>query len=96
MRYLKNILLLSLFFSSVTFANKTDIYFGNGILTIEKDAQMNSELLYDEIKANIYNGNKVSFEEDINKVSYAYNQTKGFFYVLSQVYKSCCLNHQMQ
>jgi len=76
--------LLALFiyfnFATAIFANKTDIYFSNGILTIERDAIENSLLLKNEIKERLYNGASESFEEDINKISYAYNQTKGFFY----------------
>jgi len=57
-------------------AAKTDIYFGNGIMTIERDAQYNAEKI---LKTKI----KESFGENfynthINKVSYSYNQTKGF------------------
>ena len=73
------IIICSIFVNHI-YANKTDIYFGNGILTIEIDAKKNSELLEKEIKDKIYNGNNTLFNKDINKVSYAYNQTKGFFY----------------
>jgi len=56
---------------------KTDVYFGNGILTEEQDAIDNADLLEKSIIKDIYNNNEDEMYKYIGKVDYAYNSTKG-------------------
>ena len=53
---------------------KTDVYFGNGILTKQRTAIDNSELLRKSI---IKKFGLPYFNKNIGKVAYAYNQTEG-------------------
>lgn len=58
-------------------AQKTDIFFANGILTSEPEAIKNSKLLEDNIKDNLYLNNLDEYKKDIGEVTYAYNHTNG-------------------
>ena len=75
---MKKIFLLLILFSSFAFSivdeSKIDVYFGNGILTKEKDAIDNALLLRDTIKQKY--GLKY-YHKHIGKVDYVYNQTRG-------------------
>ncbi len=58
---------------------KTDVYFGNGILTTDDDARSNAEdVLEPAIRKDIYGGNEDEMYKHIGKVDYAYNRTEGF------------------
>jgi hypothetical protein len=57
---------------------KTDVYFGNGILTEKEDAKKNAKLLSVAIKIKFYNGKTSEMKKHIGKVDYAYNRTEGF------------------
>jgi len=62
-------------FSFSTIADcKTDIYFGNGILTEKKDARSNAGLLR---KVIIKKFGLPYFNKNIGKVDYVYNSTEG-------------------
>ncbi len=74
---MRRIILIFIAVTSLMFGAKTDVYFGNGILTIEIDAIQNAKLLRKSILINIYKGKTSNFNQDISKVSYAYNQTRG-------------------
>jgi len=74
---MKKIVLLLLLFASLAFSAideyKTDVYFGNGILTKEKDAKFNAEVILklaiiEKFGLDYYN-------RHIGKVDYAYNST---------------------
>ena len=54
---------------------KTDVYFANGILTEDWQAEANAELLEIAIKDIIYSGNISNYNNHIGKVTYAYNHT---------------------
>ena len=56
---------------------KTDVYFGNGILTKEKTAIYNAGILEKAIKHKFYNGKTSEMKKHIGKVDYAYNRTDG-------------------
>ncbi len=68
---MKKILFTVFVFSSIMFASKTDIYFGNGIMTTFADAKRNLGTLITTIKRNIDTQN-------INDYKLSYNQTAGF------------------
>ena len=51
---------------------KTDVYFGNGILTEDSDAKDNAYLLEESIKQKF---GLPYFNKKIGKVDYAYNET---------------------
>lgn len=53
----------------------TDVYFGNGIKTNEKNATANTLLLEKAIKNEFYNGKSVEMDKHIGKVKEAYNET---------------------
>ena len=74
---MKKISIILILFYTFLFAQKTDVYFGNGILTIEIDAIKNTKLLKKEICNNLFSGNEAEMKKQINKISYAYNQTEG-------------------
>ncbi len=57
---------------------KTDVYFGNGILTKQQDAINNADLLEKSIRKEFYNNNKDEMYKQIGRVFYAYNRTEGF------------------
>ena len=65
------ILVLFLSVSSFLLGAKTDIYFANGITTLEADAQASAELLRIEILEYVYNGNIGKNNAHIRKVTYA-------------------------
>ena len=56
---------------------KTDVYFGNGIVTKEKTAIYNAGILEEAIKHKFYNGKTSEMKKHIGKVDYAYNRTDG-------------------
>jgi hypothetical protein len=62
---------------------KTDVYFGNGILTEEEDAEKNARLLEDAI---IEKFGLNYFQTKIGKVDYAYNDTFGFGWDILESY----------
>ena len=73
---MKKLLLLLIVLSSFAFPTiideyKTDVYFGNGILTEDEDAEINAGILEDAIIEKL--GSLKSF--NIGKVDYAYNRT---------------------
>ena len=76
---MRHILLLLALFSTFIFGAidecKTDIYFGNGILTKEGDAEDNAKLLENAIKHQFYNGKNSEMKKHIGKFDYAYNST---------------------
>ena len=53
---------------------KTDVYFGNGILTEEEDAEINAGILEDAI---IEKMGSPYYNKNIGKVDYAYNRSDG-------------------
>ena len=56
----------------------TDVYFANGILTKEEDAQYNAEkVLKPAILEKKYGGNIEEFNKHIGEVGYSYNETHG-------------------
>jgi hypothetical protein len=67
------LVLISTFAFSAIDECKTDVYFGNGILTKEKSAIDNALLLRDAIKQKLGK----DYSKRIGKVSYAYNRTIG-------------------
>jgi len=73
---MKKIALLLVLFGSFAFAIidecKTDVYFGNGILTKEKSAIRNAGILEDAI---IEKFDPDYYRKHIGEVSYAYNST---------------------
>ncbi len=73
---MKKIILLLVVATSLVFSAidecKTDVYFGNGILTKEKDAIDNALLLRDTIKQEF---GLDYYNRHIGKVDYAYNST---------------------
>ncbi len=75
---MKRIFILFIFVSSFVFSAiddcKTDVYFGNGILTEDPDAKDNAYLLEESIK---YKFGFPYFKKHIGKVDYAYNSTDG-------------------
>jgi hypothetical protein len=75
---MKKIFLLLIFLSSFVFSAideyKTDVYFGNGILTKQRTAIDNSELLRKSIMKKF---GLPYFNKKIGKVDYAYNSTDG-------------------
>jgi hypothetical protein len=68
---MKKVLLILFVCSALLFANKTDIYFGNGILTTLKDAKHNLRILKDEIRES-----EIDISH-INDYKLSYNQTAG-------------------
>lgn len=78
---MKKIFTLLIFLSSFIFSAiddcKTDVYFGNGILTEEETAENNAKLLSVSIKKKFYNGKTPEMKKHIGKVDYAYNSTEG-------------------
>lgn len=64
---------------------KTDVYFGNGILTEEEAAENNAKLLSVAIKKKFYNGKTSEMKKYIGKVDYAYNSTFVSFHLSSGV-----------
>jgi len=68
------ILCISFAFGTID-ETKTDVYFGNGILTKEGDAEDNAKLLEKAIKKEIYGNNEDEMYKHIGKVYYAYNRT---------------------
>ena len=76
---MRKIFLLLIVLASVSFAAidecKTDVYFGNGILTEEEDAEINAGILEDAI---IEKFGLDYYRKHIGEVSYAYNNTFGF------------------
>ena len=77
---MKKIFLLFVLLVSVAFSTidecKTDVYFGNGILTEKKDAIYNTfEVLKPAIQS-LY-GSEEEMKKYIGKVDYAYNRTDG-------------------
>ena len=76
---MRKILLLLLLFVSVAFSAidecKTDVYFGNGILTNEGNATANATLLRNAI-IDMY-GTLPEMKKHIGKVEEAYNHTDG-------------------
>ncbi len=75
-------LILALLMTIGLHAKKTDIYFGNGILTIEIDAKQNTKLLKLNILKRLYGSDENLMMQDIGKIDYAYNQTKGMVWDL--------------
>ena len=78
---IKLTLIVSLFFGTLYAKNinecKTDIYFANGILTVEEDARSNAmDVLEPAIRKELYTS-EIEMYKDIGKVDYAYNQTVG-------------------
>ena len=78
---MKKIFLILLLFVSFAFSTideyKTDVYFGNGILTEEKDARSNAlKILSPAIEEDIY-GTEAEMRKYIGKVDYTYNRTEG-------------------
>ncbi len=76
---MKKIFLILLLFVSLAFSAidecKTDVYFGNGILTEEKDARLNAlKILSPALEEDIY-GTETEMKKHIGKVDYAYNST---------------------
>lgn len=73
---MKKIILLLALFSSFAFSivneSKVDVYFGNGILTKEGDAEDNAKLLEESIKQKY---GLTYYKKHIGKVDYAYNST---------------------
>ena len=73
---MKKIVLLLILISTLVFSAinecKTDIYFGNGILTKEKDAIKNAGILRKAIKKKF---GLDYYNKHIGKVDYAYNST---------------------
>ncbi len=73
---MKKIILLLVVATSLVFSAinecKTDVYFGNGILTKEKDAIDNALLLRETIKQKF---GLDYYNKHIGKVDYAYNST---------------------
>ena len=74
--FLLFVILISVAFSAIDEC-KTDVYFGNGILTDKKDAISNTDLLEKSIKKEIYHNNEDLMYKHIGKVDYAYNRTIG-------------------
>ncbi len=74
-RVLLFLVLVSCFAFSAIDEHKTDVYFGNGILTEKKDARDNADLLRTSI---IEKFGLDYFQKKIGKVDYAYNDTFGF------------------
>ena len=71
------LLLVSTAFSAINEC-KTDIYFGNGILTKRTDAIYNTfEILEPSIRKEIYHNNEDEMYKHIGKVEEAYNHTDG-------------------
>ena len=71
---MKKIFLLLIVFVSIAFSAidecKTDVYFGNGILTKEKDAKFNAEVV---LKSAIIQKFSLDYyNKHIGKVDYAY------------------------
>ena len=56
---------------------KSDIYFANGILTTEEDAQSSLDLIREKTLEEQYSGNIVKMKQELN-FDTAYNQTYGF------------------
>ena len=82
---MKKIFLLLILCISFAFATidetKTDVYFGNGILTSRADAIYNTfEVLEPAIKEELYGNNEDEMYKHIGKVYYAYNRTVSFFW----------------
>jgi hypothetical protein len=75
---MRKLFLLFIFLSSFVFSAidecKTDVYFGNGILTKEEDAEKNAGLLEEAI---IKKFGIDHYNQYIGKVDYAYNRTNG-------------------
>ena len=75
---MKKILLFLLLFVSFAFSAidecKTDVYFGNGILTESTDAEKNAGILEKSIKKKF---GLDYYRKHIGKVDYAYNRTDG-------------------
>ena len=84
---MKKIFLLLFIFVSIAFSAidecKTDVYFGNGILTEKKDARTNSGILRDAI---IEKFGFDYYKKHIGKVDYAYNHTYGMGWDLLESY----------
>jgi len=60
---------------------KTDIYYANGIMTKDTDAQYVAErILEPTILKERFNDDEVEMYEHIGEVGYSYNQTNGFFF----------------
>lgn len=75
---MKRIFLFLIFLSSFVFSAiddcKTDVYFGNGILTEEETAENNAFLLQESIEQKF---GLPYYNKHIGKVDYAYNSTEG-------------------
>jgi hypothetical protein len=83
---MKKIILLLISLSILVFSAidecKTDVYFGNGILTKRSDSIYNTfEVLEPSIRKELYSNNEDEMYKHIGKVAYAYNQTHGFLMV---------------
>jgi hypothetical protein len=79
---MKRIFLLLTIFITFAFGiideYKTDVYFGNGILTTDDDARSNAmDVLEPAIRKEIYANNEDEMYKHIGKVDYAYNRTDG-------------------
>jgi predicted small integral membrane protein len=68
------LVLISTFAFSAIDECKTDVYFGNGILTKERDAKFNAEVV---LKSAIIKKLGKDYNKRIGKVSYAYNRSDG-------------------
>jgi len=84
---MKNIILLLLLFVSLAFSAidecKTDVYFGNGILTESTDAEKNAGILEKSIKKKF---GLDYYNKNIGKVDYAYNSTLGRAHDMLEAY----------
>jgi len=80
----KSLLILFLFvlYPLTAFAEiderKIDVYFANGIKTSEPEAIKNATLLRNSIKDTTYSGNLDTYNKQIAKVAYSYNETHSF------------------
>jgi hypothetical protein len=71
---MKKLFLLFLVFTSYTNAIETDVYFANGILTNEKNATANADLLMLNILIDRYAGNEKEMRKHIGKVKEMWNK----------------------
>ena len=77
---MKKLFLLFIFLSTFAFSAidecKTDVYFGNGILTTPPQARYNAYVVLQSAVMSLY-GSEAEYKKHIGKVSYAYNRTIG-------------------
>lgn len=70
-------LIIFLLMMTIGYAKKTDIYFGNGIMTDSDSAQAGAKTLSVKIREDIFNDSLNQFNEYVNNVDYAFNSTHG-------------------